>query len=391
MISSIAKHLQFDHSESKMTSEPDFSDNIVDNSKRATRWFCTVNNPYARNFYTALAIKLGHADDHSAQEILADPFLARLNTHDTVFSYFNSSDAAIVWETAPTTGRYHLHVTIHNRNKLSRRQVMDILGPCDIRIMIAAPHIAHQYLTKTGNQILYVGNPNYWLPPSTTTSSSIDWRSVLSKAQTCTDYVDFMRKFVTGTEYDQDCLRASLTRSSWIQACINCRPSPRKDTSAILKTIWQDSLVSLAKTPPSNSHRKIVNIWSSESGTGKSTLADLIRNEGIKVFVFPSNLKLHDAIYMYADQPVVIVDLARHAAIESSDIYEVLETLSDQRVCSTGKYGGKRVRWMAHIFVLSNTKLDPDRLPGRFDFIEARPFTQEAFAEMAISLDFMSQ
>lgn len=361
----------------------------VDTSTRSTRWFCTVNGPYAANFYSAVAIKLGLATDHSAQELLSDPFLSRLNTHSSAYEYFKNSDAAIVWELAPTTQHYHLHVIIHNRNKLSRRQVMEVLGPCDVRVMIAAPHVAHEYLLKSGNEVLYVGQREYWDKPTTpiVTRGPIDWRDILSKAQTVHSYNDFLKKYVTCDDFDENCLRGSLQRPTWIQSVIGVRSDPKKDTP-FTYTVWQSSMLSIAKGPPHLSHRKIINIWSAASGTGKSTLADILRNNDLKVFVFPGNMKMHDAVYMYNYEPCIIVDLARHASIENSGVYEVLEILSDQRVCSSGKYGGKSVRWLSHVFVLSNQRLDENRLPGRIDFVEAKPLVEEHYAEISVSLNF---
>jgi len=374
-----------------MEAQPFSEDTVVDNSVRATKWFCTINGPYAANFYTALAVRLGYVDGSSAQEILNDPFVQALNTHASVLTYFKNSDAAIVWELAPTTGHYHLHICLHNRNKLSRRQVMEILGPCDVRTMIAAPHIAHNYLLKSGNIVLYVGDKQYWdAPHQAPTKDPIDFIYVRNKALLCDTYKEFIRKYVTAPEHDEMCLRASLLRASWIQQVIASKSDKKAPTEYPL-TQWQHEQRQLALLPPETSHRKIRNIWSTESGTGKSSLADILRNAGLAVFVFPSTFKLHDAIYMYNYEPIIIVDLARHASIEHSGVYEVLEVLSDQRVCSTGKFAGKSVRWLAHIFVLSNQMLDASRLPGRITFVEAKPLNQETYAEIAVSLNFMDE
>lgn len=365
------------------------SDTVANTTARSSKWFLTKNDAFASSFYTAVAIRLGLATNHSAQELNLDRYVAAINTHDNIDSYFKNSDVAMVWELAPTTGHYHLHLCVHNKNKLSRRQLMDIFGPCDCRVMVAEPHVAHSYLQKSGNLILYIGNVDYWKAPTTKTSTPVDWRAVMSKAMICDSYNEFMRKYVTCDNYDEDCLKASLNRASWVMSIINCK-SDKKVATKFTKTVWQDSCLAIAKQPAEASHRKIVNIWSTESGTGKSTLADLIRNESIPVFVFPSNMKLHDAVYMYNYEKVVIIDLARHASIENSGVYEVLEVISDQRICSTGKYGGKSVRWLAHTFVLSNQPLDQARLPGRIDLINVKPLDQEHMSEIVVSLDFMN-
>lgn len=367
-------------------SQPLSESTVQNTSVRSSRWFITVNGPWAASFYTAVAITRGIATDHSADDSV-QRYLSGWNAAGSIEAYFKQSDMAIVWELAPSTNHYHLHIALHCQNKLSRRQLMELIGPCDARIMAGRPHQAHQYLLKTGNLVLYLGNQDYWREPAARAPTSTDWRSVMAKALTCDSYNEFIRKYVTCDDPDEDCLKASLNRASWIMQLINSKTTPKKSTT-FRKTQWQASLLAIAHLPPENSHRKIVNVWSTESGTGKSTLADILRNDQIRVFVFPGNLKMHDAIYMYSKEPVVVVDLARHASIENSGVYEVLEILSDQRVCSSGKYNGKSVRWLAHVFVLSNQKLDPSRLPGRIDFIEAKPLDQETLEDVTVTLSF---
>jgi len=364
------------------------TDTVVNTSARSSKWFLTKNDQYAAAFYTAVAIKLGVTQRTSTDNAMLDRYCAAINSHSSIETYFKNSDVAIVWELAPTTGHYHLHMTVHNKNKLSRRQILDIFGPVDAQVMVAAPHVAYEYLKKTGNDILHIGNIDYWRAPTTAKTAPVDWRAVMSKAMTCHSYNEFLRKFVTCTAFDEDCLKASINRASWVQSIIHSK-SEKKVPTSFTKTVWQDSCVAIAKQDPATSHRKIVNVWSTESGTGKSTLADLIRNEGIPVFVFPSNMKLHDAAYMYQTEKVIVIDLARHASIENSGVYEALEVVSDQRISSTGKYGGKSVRWLAHTFVLSNQPLDQARLPGRIDLVNVKPLDQEHLAEIVVSLDFM--
>lgn len=359
---------------------------ITDTSVRSSRWFLTINGPWASSLYTAMAIATNVETVDNPPDTVTRYTLA-FNAAGGIDKYFKNSDVAVVWELAPTTNHYHLHLAIHNQSKFSRRQLFDLVGPCDARVMAGKPSQSHDYLSKSGNTILYVGNQSYWKASQSRAASTTDWHGVMRKALECSSYTEFMRRFVTCDTPDEDCLKASLTRASWVMALIAAKSTPKRATT-FTRTAWQADMLAIAYQPPENSHRVIYNIWSSESGTGKSTLADIIRNDNIPVFVFPGNLKMHDAIYMYGKQPVIIVDLARHASIENSGVYEVLEILSDQRVCSSGKYNGKSVRWLSHVFVLSNTKLDPDRLPGRFRFIEVKPIALEQLEDVALTINF---
>lgn len=144
----------------------------------------------------------------------------------------------------------------------------------------------------------------------------------------------------------------------------------------------------MCEDTPVASHRKACWIWSAESGTGKSSIVDLLRESGKSVFMWPRDSTIKDAVHMYDDQEVVVFDVPRDGRVEA--IYEAIETVTDQCLVSGGKYSGSIKRFLAHTIVLSNMAPDHDRLPGRIQEVHAKPLADEDYemVDLASQLDF---
>jgi len=344
-------------------------------------------NPYCGNLWHALK----HFGQDIAMEAGVDPFLQRLRSYDTLDDYFKTADVALSYEFAPTTGRLHIHAAFHLERKISRRQLMEMFGPCDVRVMKGTPHQAHEYLSKAGHEILYVGSKSYWNVGLKTSEKDkvapINFDHVLAciNQEGVRTYQQFLKSFVNCADKDEDCFRASMQRANWIRDLIYAK-SPIKRELSFVKTVWQANLLAMMHGDPKTSARKVINVWSAESGTGKTSIVDLARQDGLNVFIFPS--KIADAINMYQYEEVVVFDCTRSTNVEIGDLYESMEVVSDQRLVSSGKYMGKTVRFTAHVLVFTNIQLDQDRLPGRISFINPKPLQQESYEEIAIELDF---
>jgi hypothetical protein len=203
---------------------------------------------------------------------------------------------------------------------------------------------------------------------------------VIGCCNTVRSFKQFKNNFID--QGDDMCIRASVSRINFIKDLISANSPPRKNCSHLL-TLWQRALLVLVKDSPILSHRKVQWVWSPESATGKSSITDLIRNDGSKIFVWPQLAEIKDALGMYNDEPVVIFDIPRDGRVDW--LYPILETVSDQTLIASGKYQGVIKRFVSHTIVLSNFAPEHSRLPGRIEEIRVKPLADETYEQIDIA------
>lgn len=350
---------------------------VITNSLRSRRWFLT-----SFDFKIFLAFKVIAAEsDNEANPPLT--FLASNQDHDIqqyildIRSRLGDLTAMIFQEeTAPSTGRQHWHAGVIFKEQKSRRQLQAIFGFCDMRVMKGTPFQAAKYVTKGVHMTWYIGDAKAWETKAAQAKKEpIDWLYVMDCCKQAKSYSDFIKNFA---QNDETCRRAFFSKANCIRDIINANSPPKMPTTH-MNTIWQDGMLSTCQKEPIETKRVIHWFWSSSSGTGKSSIIDILLNANIDVFVWPQGAELKDAVYMYRNQRVVVFDIPRDGRIET--IYPLLETVSDQTIVSTGKYNGVVTRFYAHVIVTCNFAPDFDRLPGRIKATEVRPFDQEDYAE----------
>lgn len=344
--------------------------------------------------WQAFNLVCGNDTDTSADELKAMnlQYISQIVNCGTLQEWchtFGIYAMAVSWETAPTTGRYHLHFYVEYNSLKSMAQVKSAFGAVDVQAAKGKPHQAYEYIKKAGNAVITFNTDRFTAPPSTDRRPQgqlINWEYVATKAMDFETYETFFRCYCmpTSSGYDPAICTAVRTKPAFIKELFNNR-SPIKMPFVHAKTAWQQEVQDLCKQPPVNSHRKIINIWSAESGTGKSSIADILRDAGLRVFVFPAGDRMLDAAFMYRSEPVVIFDLPRQDC-HTDDLYKSLEIVSDQRVVTSGKYEGRSTRFLAHTVVTSNRALEDYRLPGRITYINAQPLDKENYAEIVLDL-----
>jgi len=140
------------------------------------------------------------------------------------------------------------------------------------------------------------------------------------------------------------------------------------DTKPIQHTIdielrpWQQEVVTLLDLPPK--HRRIIWIWSNESGTGKTTFCDYCST---KYDVLPADGKLPDLLYAYDNNQIIWFDFSR--AQQGYESYHILEKLSNHSFHLSTKYEPRKKWIQAHIVVTSNHPPAEEKLPQRFHII----------------------
>jgi len=127
---------------------------------------------------------------------------------------------------------------------------------------------------------------------------------------------------------------------------------------------WQVEVLSMLEQDPVR--RRIIWIWSSESGTGKTTFFDYCQG---KFDVLPGAGQFTDVLYAYDNENVIWFDYSR--AQSGREDYKALEKFSDNSVLLSTKFHSCKKHIQAHVVVTSNHQPDESRLPQRFVVIEA--------------------
>lgn len=136
---------------------------------------------------------------------------------------------------------------------------------------------------------------------------------------------------------------------------------------------WQLEVLELLQGPVVK--RRIIWIWSAESGTGKTTFFDLCSG---KFNVLPGG-DYDNTLYAYDGQGVIWFDLSRHQTHDHIP-YHALEKLSNETVHLSKKYTSCRKLVSSHIVVTANVSPDEHRLPNRCRIFQAPVFAEESEA-----------
>lgn len=137
-----------------------------------------------------------------------------------------------------------------------------------------------------------------------------------------------------------------------------------KAPDIILKP-WQILLYDMFRQAPV--HRRIFWIWSSESGTGKSTFMVWVHANMKTDMLSVESFKYADILYAYEDHKVIYFDIPRCQDRESVGLVDnVLEKLSNTSIKLSTKYESVQKFVCAHIVVTSNYAPPVDRIPHRF-------------------------
>ena len=360
------------------TMDPTTTAPVVDNSVRSRTWFLTS---FDSNRFMVLAAYCQGIDFHSFDQ----DTMAMYNEYAS-HGFPQNMKFVFSSELAPTTGRLHFHIGIRSEYLMSRRQLQALFGSCDMRPAKGKPFEIKTYIAKAGNPVYYYGDRAFWdedPPRLTRHSAPIDWPHVFRCCAEVRTFKEFKRQFID-TE-DADCVRAAISKCSFVQTLIGTN-SPLKRVITHEPAQWQHGLVTACAQDPVLGHRKIWWVWSPESGTGKSTIVDLLIQNDISVFIFPVESGLKDALGMYQQQKVVVFDVPRDGRLDP--LYPLLEAVSDQTLLSSGKYQGTFARFLSHTIVLSNHGPEHARLPGRIEEIKVKPLADETFTRINTQLSF---
>jgi hypothetical protein len=352
-------------------------DFVTSNNARYRKWVLTVWSCAewtADEFYMAVAA----ANNQISAASFPPNVMAIYDTimADGINAYFKNWNVCICAETSPTTHRVHLHVTVESSTVISRKKLFEVFGNCWCAPMRGSKKAARDYVIKDGAMAIYIGNAATWddNEQPLARQAPIDWQHVFACCNTVRTFKAFKRRYLDTN--DTDCVRATICKVPLIKELITANGPPMK-TLSLLLTLWQRGIVTQCLLNPILGHRTATWVWSSESGTGKTSIIDILIQNNLEVFIYPQDTPLKDALGMYNDEPVVVLDIPRDGRVDM--MYPILEQITDQSLLSSGKYQGTITRFLAHTIVLSNTAPDHDRLPGRIQEVRVKPLADEEY------------
>jgi len=128
---------------------------------------------------------------------------------------------------------------------------------------------------------------------------------------------------------------------------------------------WQEEVIALLDEEPEK--RRVIWIWSDESGTGKTTFFDYC---SAKYNVLPGT-DFVNTLYAYDGQDIIWFDLTRSQSTEFSP-YHAIEKFSNKTFHLSTKYTATRKYVSCHVVVTANCPPDLLKLPNRCVVYEAK-------------------
>lgn len=161
---------------------------------------------------------------------------------------------------------------------------------------------------------------------------------------------------------------------SWAREVFNTRlilaPCPEIELRK-----WQKKVLRFLNGPPVK--RRIIWIWSIQSGTGKTTFFDYV---SANIPTVPG-ADWVNTLYCYDGERVVWFDRTRSESNDDKSVdifYRDLERWSNGSIHTSTKYVTCRKLVNAHIVVTANSEPDGSRLPQRFVTVEAKHALEDA-------------
>lgn len=259
-------------------------------------------------------------------------------------------------ETCPETGRWHIQGYIEFKKALHMAKVKELLRDPAVHLEArrGTRAQARQYCMKEDSRVVEPIEFGIWDTEERARTDLNEsrvkiqahksWQAVLNDPELCNIVSRYMR---------------------WAREVYDNRPIVMDDDQLDLYP-WQNEVMDMITedVPP----RRVIWIWSQESGTGKSTFFDYVsRQDGIRVL---PGADFDNTLYAYDGHDVIWFDLTR---AQSHDYvpYHALEKFSNRTFHLSKKYTCVRKLVKAHIVVTANIPPDESKLPQRCKIILA--------------------
>ncbi|MBP7541558.1 MAG: hypothetical protein KA802_16680 [Saprospiraceae bacterium] len=280
------------------------------------------------------------------------------------------------YETAPTTGTPHLQGYIYARNKISFKQIKNIIPRADIRFSIVKKDPAkacYEYCTATGKWANKNGNgqPNKFIE-----LGNIPQQGKRSDLEVFMEDIDNTKGRMNPLDIMRAHPQVTAKYPQWAkkyQALVRLEeytPPP------ITLTVWQERVLEILNTYPEP--RRIIWIWSPESKTGKTTFMKHVAGLFKSSYLTTDDLDKKNILYAYDSHKIIHIALARDMTpAQIQYLTSTIEGLSDQGIQMSSKYESINKLVEAHIVVTSNQPPPSEALPGRFLEFKVYPFDSD--------------
>lgn len=263
------------------------------------------------------------------------------------------------YEVSPTTGKRHIQGYIELTVPMSMNQVKSVIHD-------QAAHLEPRRGTRDQARVYCMKDDTR--DPMVDSYIEIGFWHPESGERKRTDLIE-ARKEIQGAKSWSDVINNDNTSNvvsrslNWARQVYESRPIVIPPPEIVLRN-WQNEVIGLLDEPVKK--RRIIWIWSRESGTGKTTFFDYCSS---KYNVLPGTDYVN-TLYAYDGHGVVWFDLSRHQTHDHIP-YHALEKLSNETVHLSTKYVTTRKYVSAHIVVTANIAPNEDKIPERCVCIHA--------------------
>lgn len=264
------------------------------------------------------------------------------------------------WEIAPDTRRKHIQAYIILKKKQRMAAVKAIINcpRAHLEKMRGTSAEARAYCMKEESRDGPDGGPFEY---GTWTEREKGTR---------TDFAEGMKKIQSHASWEaviNDVEIASLVARhlTWARTVFENRPQEIAPPRIELRQ-WQREALAILDGPPER--RRVVWIWSTESGTGKSTFFDYC---SFRYKTLPG-ADFANTLYAYDGHAVIWFDLTRSQTTEHVP-YHAIEKFSNHTFHTSTKYQCTRKLVVCHVVVTANIAPDEVKLPNRCIILYAAP------------------
>lgn len=274
-------------------------------------------------------------------------------------------------EQCPETQRMHIQGYLELKKQTTFLKTKAMFAPAVVHLegrkaRTAAPAIAYcsKEETRVSGPFEFGARPD---ENAAANAPKIDWTEVRTKVQAYNSWREVL------ASEDPDVVRATAAKLNYVKELFLNKEIKIPQPEIVLRT-WQIKVLNMLREPVQK--RRIIWIWSEQSGTGKSTFFDYCST----IFSVLPGADWTNTLNLYDGQSVLWYDRTRAQSGNFRDVdifYSDIERFSNCTIHSSTKYQGGR-KWVnAHVVVTANAGPDEFKLPGRFVVVEAKTKEQE--------------
>jgi len=261
-------------------------------------------------------------------------------------------------EQCPETQRIHYQGYIEFNKALNFGTVKGLFGDPAIHLEArrGTREQARAYCMKPESRYAEPEEYGQWNGPNQNQGRRTDLVEAKAKIQAHNSWSDVMN--------DEELVNVVARHGRWAREVFDARALNIEEPDIELRD-WQEEVLELLEEEPVK--RRVIWIWSDESGTGKTTFYDLC---SARYTVLPGS-DFVNTLYAYDGQRIIWFDLTRSQGNDFSP-YHAIEKFSNKTVHLSTKYSACRKLVSCHVVVTANHPPDNTKLPNRCVVFEAK-------------------